>query len=65
MTSTGLRDEVKEVQPQRAELDAKVAREMARIVLEAEQASDVAYQGTAHSCYRVLAPGVRCYTYQE
>lgn len=65
MTSAGLREEVKEVQPQPAELDAALAREVARIVLEAEQASDVAYQGTAHWFYRVLAPGVRCYTFQE
>jgi hypothetical protein len=65
MTSTGLRDEVKEIQAQSAVLDATLAREVARIVLEAEQASDVAYQGTAHWCYRVLAPGVRCYTYLE
>jgi len=65
MTSTGLRDEVREVQPQPAELDAILAREVARIVLEAEHASEIAHQGTAHWWYRVLAPGVRCYTYQE
>jgi hypothetical protein len=65
MASTVLRDEVREVQRQPAELDAAVAREVARIVQEAEQASQGAHQGTAHWWYRVLAPGVRCYTYQE
>jgi hypothetical protein len=65
MPSTVLRDEVREVQHQPAGLNPTVAREVARIVLEAEQGSDVPHRGTAYWYYRVLAPGVRCYSYEK
>ena len=65
MAAAALEERTEEEEENSADLDARVARELAEIVQEAERVSEPDVPEVARWCYLVPFPGVRYYLDRE